>query len=218
MNGQRHGQRGLKRILLISYKLYHTVDIQTTVPISGLNPNGLEWNGGPNSCQIHDCWQTYPVQICNYAAGQNWGHQCEDCPGRRYSDCQSASYENPRSFDECVERCAVPELSIRANCMNEKYSAAYTDWFYAVGGLDGNVVYVGRTRDEKSGWPMIYYDRNYRHGWNIMFAGTEQRPPTEGSYILPINDSSKGKFMFMLAVHLLQHYCKLDQKNFRIEN
>ena len=172
------------------------------MPISGLNPNGLEWNGGPNSCQNSrlDCYNTSPVQICNFAVGQNWGHQCEDCPGRIYSACQSASYENPRTFDDCLDRCAVPDLVIRAHCIHEDYSAAFTTEFDAVGALYGNVVYVGRKRHEKLGWPELYYvaDPKFGHGWNIMLYGNEQRPSLQGSDILPINDSSKGEYHIYL--------------------
>ena len=166
------------------------------MPISGLNPNGLEYTGGPDSCQDSqvDCASN---QICNFAMGQNWGHQCEDCPGTTYSACQSASYENSKSLDDCVDICTVPDLIVRADCHDEAKSTAFTNSFYAVGAFDGSVLYVGRNPDENGQWPVIYFNRDDL-GWDLQVFQQQPQVGTQGSAIQPLHDSTEGEFIHLM--------------------
>ena len=169
--------------------------MNNTVPISGLNPNDLKWNGGPDACRDSqvDCTSN---QICDFVVDQTWGHQCEDCPGTTYSACQSASYENTRSLDDCVDICAVPDFNIRADCDDGAKSAAFTNSFYAVGDFQGCVLYVGGIPDSNGHWSTIYYNRDDR-GWILKkFAERPLAGTQVESQILPITDSTKGDLIY----------------------
>ena len=86
------------------------------VSTTGLNPNELVWNGGPDACRNSqtDCPSN---QLCQYklgpdAVGLSWGDRCDDCPGRTWLDCLNHGYENEYYFNDCMDICATETYSL----------------------------------------------------------------------------------------------------------